>query len=285
MPILDAAEIEKAFPFFNNKLGHSVCKSLMHFLYLDAVNDLYDRNSAHSGPDFANAILKDCKVDYSVAGYETIRNIEGPFITISNHPYGGIDGIILIDMIGELFPEYKLIVNDFLSRIKKMSVNFISVTPAGNIKTGPTDESIKGIREALQHIHSNKPIGIFPAGAVSNLDLKSLSVKDREWQISIIRLIKKARLPIIPIRFFDGNSAFYYLLGLLHWKIRVMRLPAEVFNKKGKNVRLGIGNVISVSEQSKFKDIEEYSNFLRNKVYGMEKPAVFQPINYYRCRK
>ena len=282
MPLLDINEIEKAFPILKNGIGHNICKYLMHSLSLNAINDLYDKNLQFKGTDFANVILKDCGVNYSVSGYDIIKNIDEPFITISNHPYGGIDGIILIDMIGGLFPDYKLIVNDFLSRIKTLSSNFITVTPTGNIKTVPTEESIKGIREALSHLQSDCPLGIFPSGAVSDLHLSKMSISDREWQIPMIRLIKKARLPIIPIKFFDKNSALFYMLGLLCWKIRVMRLPAEIFNKKDKKVRLGIGEVISVSEQNNFKEIEAYSRFLRDKVYNMPMPENFQSINSLR---
>ena len=61
-----------------------------------------------------------------------------------------------------------------------------------------------------------------------------------------------------------------------------MRLPAEIFNKNDKKVRLGIGEVISVSEQNNFKEIEAYSRFLRDRVYNMPMPENFQSINSLR---
>ena len=269
MPLFDKDEIKKAIPALDCRIGDRLCEGLMRALSLNDINGLYDRNSEFTGPDFARAALKDCGVDYSVAGYDILKNIEGPFITISNHPYGAIDGLMLMDFVGHLFPDYKIIVNDILARIKTMSCNFITVTPTTDAKTEPTRESLSGIRAALEHIHKGKPLGIFPSGAVSDLMPFKMKIQDREWQISIIRLIKKAKLPIVPIRFFDANSAFYYLLGLINWKIRVTRLPAEVFNKRGRTERIGVGNIIPVSEQDRIEDIYLYREYLRSSVYDM----------------
>ena len=84
----------------------------------------------------------------------------------------------------------------------------------------------------------------------------------------------KAGVPVIPVRFFDGNSAFYYSLGLIDWRIRLLRLPSEVFNKKGRTMRIGIGKVISVEEQKRFgNDVHAFRDFLRGSVYGMS-PSV-----------
>ena len=90
--------------------------------------------------------------------------------------------------------------------------------------------------QSLKHLQAGAPLGLFPSGAVSDLSIKDGCIRDREWQLSAIQLIKKARVPIVPIRFRDKNSMFYYLLGLLNWKIRVTRLPREVFNKRDKRI-------------------------------------------------
>ena len=156
-----------------------------------------------------------------------------------------------------------------------MGPSFIEVTPTGEERTAPTKDSISGIRLALQHLHEGHPLGIFPSGAVSDLSLRDRCIRDREWQDAIIRVIKKARVPVVPIRYFDGNSLFYYLLGLISWKIRILRLPKEVINKGGKTIRVGIGDIISVEEQEKYTDINEFRDFLRHSVYDMPLPDNF----------
>ena len=114
-----------------------------------------------------------------------------------------------------------------------------------------------------------------PSGAVSDLSLKDRCVRDREWQEPALKLIRKASVPVVPVRFFDGNSPFYYSLGLISSSVRLLRLPSEVLNKAGKNVRLAIGNTISVDEQKSCASLEEFSSLLRNSVYQMEMPQDF----------
>ena len=115
MPLLTSDELEKATPLFRGKCGNALCRRLMHMLSIDKVNDLYDRNSILQGPDFARGVLKDIGVEYEVLNSEVLSHLpDGPFITISNHPYGHIDGVMLVDLFGHIRPDYKVMVNKFL---------------------------------------------------------------------------------------------------------------------------------------------------------------------------
>ena len=269
MPLITLNELEKATPLFRGKCGNALCRGLMRVLCIDKVNDLYDRNAFIKGPDFAGAILKDIGVQYEVLNPEVLKALpDGPFITISNHPYGHIDGVMLVDLFGHIRPDYKVMVNKFLGRIEALGGNFICVTPTGEERTAPTRDSIQGIKEAVAHIRSGGVLGIFPSGAVSDLSLKDGCIRDREWQEPVIKLIKKLNVPIVPVHFIDRNSNFYYSLGLIDWKVRLLRLVAEVFNKRGKRTRIAIGEIISPEEQDEFTDLDKFGMFLRNKVYN-----------------
>ena len=269
MPLLTLNELEKATPLFRGKRGNAFCRALMHMLAIDKVNDLYDRNSDRQGAEFARAVLKDIGVEYEILNPEVLQNLpDGPFITISNHPYGHIDGVMLVDLFAHIRPDYKVMVNKFLGRIETLGENFISVTPTGEERTAPTRDSIQGVKDAVAHIRAGGILGLFPSGAVSDLSLKDCCIRDREWQEAVIKLIKKLNVPIIPVHFIDRNSNFYYSLGLIDWKVRLLRLVAEVFNKRGKRTRIAIGTVISRKEQSEFTDIRQFGSFLRNKVYN-----------------
>ena len=246
----------------------------MRMLSIDKVNDLYDRNSSVTGPDFAKAVLKDIGVEYEVLNNDVLKQLpDGPFITISNHPYGHIDGVMLVYLFGHIRPDFKVMVNKFLGRIENLRDNFICVTPTGTERTGPTKESIQGIKEAVAHIRSGGVLGLFPSGAVSDLSVKDRCIRDREWQEPVIRLIKKMNVPVVPVHFLDRNSNFYYSLGLLDWRVRLLRLPAEVFNKRGKLTRIALGEIISPEELQKYEDIDELRDFLRNKVYTSTSPS------------
>ena len=133
------------------------------------------------------------------------------------------------------------------------------------------------MRETLQHLQQGHPMGFFPSGAVSDLHIKTRDISDRQWQDSLVRLIKKVRVPIIPIRFADRNSMFYYLLGLIDWKVRLLRLPSEVFNKHKGVQRVIVGSTISVEEQDKYSDIDSFREFLRSSVYATPIPDNLTP--------
>ena len=277
MPLLGIDELERISPIFRGKAGNALSRALMRFLSVDKVNDLYDRNSVVNGPDFASAVLNDIGMKYDV-GFEdadmldTLSELtgQGPFITISNHPCGHVDGIMLVDLFGHVRPDYKVMVNQILARIEPLEDSFIPVTPTGSSRTAPTAASVSGIKAALKHLRNGGGLGLFPSGAVSDLSLKERCIRDREWQDAVIRLIMKAQVPVVPVRFFNGNSWLYYSLGLIDWRVRLLRLPAEVFNKKGSTMHIGIGPVISVEEQKRFgTDIGAFRDFLRERVYDM----------------
>lgn len=283
MPLLSIEELSNASPIFRGCAGKEFAQSLLRLFRVEKVNQLYDNNYQYKGPEFASHVLQDIGVDYQVGGLENLNNLpEGAFITISNHPYGSIDGIILVDLFAHINPDFKVMVNNFLSRIEPLNENFITVTPTGKSREAATKESIAGVRNAIKQLKDGKPLGIFPSGAVSDLSLKEGCIRDREWQEAIIRLIKKARVPIVPVRFFDGNSKLYYNLGLIDWKVRLLRLPSEVFNKRSKEVRVGIGAPILPQEQEGYSDINDYRTFLRESVYKMELPTDFEFISKIR---
>jgi hypothetical protein len=86
----------------------------------------------------------------------------------------------------------------------------------------------------------------------------------------------KAGVPVIPVRFFDRNTLFYYILGLIDWRVRLLRLPKEVTNKGGKILRVAFGEPISPERQALFgNDPDAFGKFLRESVYGMPLPEKF----------
>lgn len=276
MGIITVKDFETLSPVFRGELGHRCAELCMKLFAIDKVNELYDHSDDYTGAEFAQRSLDYLGVNYLIGNAERLTQLpEGAFITVSNHPYGGLDGVIMIDLMAGIRPDYKFIVNEILARVKAMKENFIAVTPTGNRKTGITRSSLNGIRETLTHLHKGHPVGFFPSGAVSDFSIKDLCIRDRQWQPSILHLIKSVKVPIVPVRFFDTNSAFFYLLGIINWRIRLLRMPSELFNKRRQEHRLGIGEIISVQEQEQFNDVESLGTYLRKVVYEMPAPLSF----------
>ena len=277
MPVATPADLERLSPMLRGKAGHALTRALMKLTGVDKVNDLYDRVAPLAGPDFADGILRDVGIDYLIGNPDRLSSLpEGPFITVSNHPYGHLDGIMLVDLMGHLRKGFKLMVNELLGMIRLMGGNFIIVNPTGKEREAATPQSVAGVKEALNTVREGNVLGLFPSGAVSDLKvLEGFKIRDRVWQEAALKLIRKAGVPVVPIRFFDRNSSFYYSLGLLDYRIRLTRLCHEVFNKRRRQVRLGIGETVSVEEQTACGTLEELGALLRGRVYEMPLPAEF----------
>ncbi|MBD5270017.1 MAG: hypothetical protein HDS43_05315 [Bacteroides sp.] len=268
--IINYDDIRKMIPALD---GHpKLVEKAMRFLWLDKCNAVHAAWCHTSGIPFAEHLVNDAfKFKLRIDNEEVLdRFPEGAFITVSNHPFGSYDGIVLIDLVGRHRNDYKVMVNMFLNNITAMRPSFIAVDP---IKTDDPEKkkvTMQGIREAMRRIKEGHPVGFFPAGAVSKVD-RSLHIRDREWQPTIIRLIQQMKVPVIPIYFHGHNSTFFNILGMIDWRLRSLRLPRELFKKVGSEVHVSIGEPISPEEQAKHKSLEELGAFLRQRTYELEK--------------
>ncbi len=279
MPLLTEDQLAEFSPVFQGEKGRRLASFLRKILSVAKASDCYDLICENKGLDFAHASMGLTKVNYSIGNPGNLELLpDGPFITISNHPYGGIDGLVLMDLVGHYRKEFMVLVNEFLALIEALRPSLIVVNPKNKLQNAVTPANVQGVRQVFQILNEGKPVGIFPAGAVSDLKI-SLGqrpvIKDREWQAGIINVIMKAKVPVVPIRFFDRNTLFFYLLGLIDWKVRLLRLPREVFNKGRRRVRVGIGEPIPYEEIAKRKDTDECRQFLRDSVYKMKMPEKF----------
>jgi len=280
MKVIEPKDFGSFSGIFRGKRVFNRAEFIMHLLSIDKVNRVYDNSYAYRGAEFTSRLLNDIGVNYVVGNPENLRSLkEGAFITVSNHPYGGLDGIMSIDLFSGIRSDYKFMVNKILSMIRTLDDNFISVIPTGNKKTGVSAASLRGVRETISHLRNGHPVGFFPSGAVSDFILHEMRIRDRKWQQSILHVIHAAKVPIVPVRFFDRNSDFFYFLGLINWRIRSLRLPSEVFNKRGQHPRIAIGKIISVNEQEKFDNPGDLGDYLRRIVYEMPLPINFVPRN------
>ena len=272
MPLLPVSELEQLSPVFRGKCGRALAASLRRLLSMASLSDLYDGAADYQGPAFARAFLEQqLGVSYSIEGPGSLDRLpDGPFVTVSNHPYGGLDGLALLDLVGSRRPDLKVMVNDVLSRIETLQPSWIVVDPKNDLRSDVTGKNIRGIKEVLSHLSGGHPVGFFPSGAVSDLSLRDRAIRDREWQEPLLRLLQKVKVPIVPVRFYGRNSLWYYLLGLLDWRIRILRLPREVTNKRGHEIRVGIGETLSVEEQLRHPDPADFGAWLRASVYEMK---------------
>ena len=172
--------------------------------------------------------------------------------------------------MGHRYPDYKVMVNMILNHIGALRGNFIAVDALASNDPAKRAVSVKGIADAMRHVKQGHPLGFFPAGAVSKLTW-GMRIEDREWQPSVIRIIQKLKVPVVPIYFHGHNSWFFTLLGMIDWRLRTLRLQREVFNKKGYEFRVSVGDIISPEELAKYETPEELGVFLKQQTYKLKK--------------
>ena len=271
-----ANELSPVFKGWKGKLLYKVGLKLTGIDKVNATHNRVGEAGIPDGPEFAKGILDDVGIDFRIGHAERLQNLpEGPFIAIANHIYGHVDGICLVDVLGHVRPKTKVMVNEFLMWIKGLTPNFISVNPTLGTKAGATSTSINGVKAALLNIREGEPLAIFPSGAVADLKPgKGWTLHEREWQEAAVKLIRKAHVPVVPIRFFDRNTWFYYALGLLDYRIRFVRLFHELFNKRGTHPRMGIGEIITVEQLDAVPEAE-FKDYRRHSVYDMPLPESF----------
>lgn len=238
---------------------------LMKVLQISTLNKIYDRNKHLSDVPFLNAILDEFQIKFEIHE-EDLKRLpkDGAYITISNHPLGGIDGILLLKLMLEREPNFKIIANFLLHRIEPMKPYIMPVNPFENHKDAKS--SVIGIKETLRHLRDGKPLGMFPAGEVSTYKDDQLMV-DKPWEEGAMKVIRKAQVPVVPIYFHAKNSRLFYLLSKISDTLRTAKLPSELLTQKDRVIKVRIGKPISVAEQNEYETIESYSEFLRKKTY------------------
>ena len=268
--VLSMEEVAEMAPWF--KKHPKLLRRIFKLLAFDKVNGLHSRNvdNPGGGPGFTRGLLQELDIKVEIEGEDVLDRLpDDAFITVSNHHFGAMDGIILIDIFGHRREKYKVMVNMILNHISGMRPSFIAVDPLASDDPKKKAVSMKGIKESIMHVRRGNPLGFFPAGAVAKVNLKGRLV-DLPWQPSIIRLIEQMNVPVVPVFFHGSQSWFFNFLGTFSWKLRTMRHPVEVFNKRGKTFRVTIGDIISVDEQKAHQgSIEEFGKFLRERTYAL----------------
>ncbi|BAU55446.1 lysophospholipid acyltransferase family protein [Mucilaginibacter gotjawali] len=287
MKVITTEEFAKATKLDKLKMP-GLAALLMELMKINQVNDLFAQAQPKQGPDFVDAILEGCGIDIEFDEKE-LRNIPktGSFIAIANHPYGGIEGMVLLKILCMVRPDAKLMANFLLKKIPNLADYFIAVNPFENIDHS---SSISGLKTTLELLANGTPIGIFPAGEVSTFKVDKKQVTDRMWHPVVGKIIAKAKVPVVPIYFHGNNGLLFNLLSLIHPALRTAKLPSELFNKHGHTIKLRIGKPISMEDVSGFNNSTKLLNYLRARTYALgtgleEEKKIFHPRNIFKIKK
>ncbi len=248
---------------------------LMKVLKISTLNRIYNRNKHLSELEFLDSILDEFQIKFEIPE-EDIKRLpkEGPYITISNHPLGGIDGILLLKLMIEQRSDFKIIANFLLHRIEPLKPYIMPVNPFEDRKD--VKSSITGFKNAILHLREGHPLGVFPAGEVSTYRDGKLVV-DKEWEEAAMKLIQKAEVPVVPIYFHAKNSRLFYRLSKISDTLRTAKLPSELLTQKRRVIKVRVGKPISVKAQKEHESLPDFSEFLRKRTYMLSKTFEDKP--------
>ncbi len=212
-------------------------------------------------------------VSYHVNDEDLVRiPSEGPVFLVANHPFGGVDGLILGSLLDRVRTDGKLLVNFLLGRIDDMGGRCFYVDPFG----GPDARkaNMRGMKESLGWLKKGHAMATFPSGTVSHLKWGSRHVTDPEWADNIALLVQRTGATVVPVYFNGRNSGLFQLAGLLHPRLRTLMLPREMLRLRGSKVEIRIGNPISARRLRHFGSGREIMDFLRLRTYILKSREV-----------
>lgn len=248
-------------------LRNGFVKPVQNLLGFDKVNTIYKKMPA-SLPvdDFCRRALELLDVSYAVTEQE-ISQIpqKGPLVVVANHPFGGIEGIILTELLLRVRNDIRILGNYLLTRIPDLASKIIAVDPFSPRKSVALNAT--ALKKAVGYLARGGVLLTFPAGEVSSVQLTSGCICDPPWSPHIARLIRLTNARVLPVYIHGRNSVMFNLLGLLHPRLRTALLPRELFNKCAGTITLSIGSPVPAQRVAGFRNEYEAISFLRFNTY------------------
>ena len=235
---------------------------------LRALDEIYDRiwRMPKEIP-FCDRALQACGVRTGFAEEELARvPKEGAVIVVANHPFGGIEGIILLALMRRVRPDVKAMANYLLGAIPEMRDDFIFVDPFGSKNAARAN--MRPIKECLGWLKEGHLLIVFPAGEVASFDRRTFRVRDPAWSASIAALVRKTGATVVPVFFPGRNSLFFNSVGFVHPRCRTSLLPRQLCNKQGRTLAVRIGSPLNAKALAPFSDDDvQLIRYLRFRSY------------------
>ncbi len=267
-PISDPFKLQ--FPFQQNwkpKTISVVNGTLEKLLALDQLNHVYHSAvSQFQNESFNDSMLHQHQVHYQVPDSDLERIPKnGRLIAVANHPFGGLEGLILASLLGRVRKDVKLMANFLLECMPEMKPISIFVDPFKNEKS--KYRNLVPLKDCIAHLNQEGLLGVFPAGEVSSIQLKKARIEDPQWSPTIAHIARKTKSPVLPVYFEGSNSLFFHLAGFCHPRLRTALLPHEFMNKKGHTIHIRIGKPIPSDRILDFKNDQDLTDYLRERTY------------------
>ncbi len=196
----------------------------------------------------------------------------GPLLVVANHPYGAVEGMLMIALLMQRRSDVRILANSVLKRVPELTGVFLGVNPYGNAAR----QNVGPLRQGLRWLQDGGVLVVFPAGDVSSIRLRDRRIQDGAWDRSVARLARRSGASVLPVYIPGRNSTAFYLASLLHPVLKTLLLPRQLVNKRGRTIEVRLGRPITARRLAAVGDDERQMAFLRLRTYllaGGETPA------------
>lgn len=199
---------------------------------------------------------------------------EGPLVVVANHPFGGIEGMVLGALLNSLRGDARLLGNELLLQLPALAPHVIAVDPFGGPKA--KQRNLAGMKAALSWLREGHCLGVFPSGEVAHYTRAEGRIVDPPWSPHVARLVRRTGATVVPM-FFPGRTGLTFnAAGMLHPRLRTILLPRELARLSGRNLEVRIGTPLTPKVLEPYQTEEELTQFLRLRtdvLRNLEEPA------------
>jgi len=188
----------------------------------------------------------------------------GPVLVVANHPFGIIEGLLIVDLLRRVRPDVKLLANSLLARMPECHDFIFFVNPFGGPEAAA--QNIRGLKQSLRWLRQGGLLLTFPSGEVSRLDWRSGRVKDSAWNANTARLARQTGATVVPVHVEGSNSALFHMAGVVHPRLQTALLPNELWNKQRQTIPLRVGRPIPAPRVQSFPSDTALLDYLRLRV-------------------
>ncbi len=219
----------------------AVTAALERLVCQSRLNAMLEYAWPRRGADFCRAVVEHLGITVRVDGLDRLP-ASPRIIAVSNHPLGGLDGMILIDIFSRAYGrDVRFVVNDLLGAVEPLSDVFVPVN-----KHGAQSRDYAAAVEAA--FASDAPVLMFPAGLCSRR--RDGRVADLEWQKMFVLKARRYGRAVVPVHFDAANSPRFYRWARLRERLGIrfnaemVLLPSEVFRAEGRTFDIRIGHPV-----------------------------------------
>lgn len=269
----------------NTKVPGFIIRYLERIAHIKQMNAFLSVHTKERDYDFIQVVLdEELGCSASIDGTENIPSDDRPVIFVSNHPLGGLDGMIIAQMIHNYRSKnahpkkLKVIVNEMLMFMEPLAGLWAPVNKTGRL-------SREQVEEQKRMWEAGTDILTFPAGACSRLQRidRKWQIRDLEWQKNFIQRAKEYQRNVVPVYFEGKNSRFFYALAyirkLLHIKLNIemLYLVDEMYNAHGKHFQVHVLPPISYTTFDNNRSPKEWAEYVKNIVYAKQDATHHSP--------